>query len=290
MSEEIVHFAVADDARLLVLASERFCQPFKDVLSGHVEKLRLGALTRGTEKFCGSLIEAIRDRCQGQSPQGRDADKLAFCLGTLCHRAADRLCKPLYASQSFDGRYTPRQIRICQDVFIFDRVYGKGRRTPYRPDALDPVLPLPGGLEWDAETFEQYVHTLLQRMLLRAHTLKPADEADTWLDELFSRLQEFKEDFGFWHKLLTEGDEELFSRSVEQVNFYNDADPLLDLLRDLRSGQSLQADAIEQRFRLPDKSSVYARCVSASCGYIQLAGEFWQGRMDRRAFFDSITR
>jgi hypothetical protein len=290
MSEEIVHFAVADDMRRLVLASDRFCRAFQETLADREEKMRLGALTRGTEKFCGAMIESVRDRNDAQSPPGRDADKLAFCLGTLAHRAADRLCKPLYDSQAFDGKYTRRQIKICQDVFTFDRVYGKGRRSPYRPDALNPILPLPGGMDWDAETFEQYVHTLLQRMLLKAHTLKPADDADAWMDELFSRLQEFKDDFGLWHKLLNEGDPELFQRSVEQVNFYNDADPILDLLGDLRAGQKPDRESIENRFRLGDKSSIYARCVSQACGYVQLAGEFWQGRMDRRAFMDSIRR
>jgi hypothetical protein len=290
MSEEIVHFAIADDSRLLVLASSRFCEAFKTVLADRIEKFRLGALTRRTEKFCGDMIHQLRDRCRGQAPQGRDADKLAFCLGTLTHRAADRQCKPLFAAQSYDGAYSNRQIRICQDVFIFDRIYGRGRRHPYRPDALDPVLPLPGGMDWDAATFEQYIDVLLQRMLLKAHTLKPADDAEAWLDDLFARLQEFKDDFSEWHRLLTEGDEELFHRAIEQVNFYNESDPLLDLLRDLRAGQSVSEDSVESRFRLGDKNSVYARCVSQGCGYIQLASEFWQGRMEPKAFADSITR
>jgi hypothetical protein len=145
-------------------------------------------------------------------------------------------------------------------------------------------------MDWDAATFEQYIDVLLQRMLLKAHTLKPADDADAWLDDLFTRLQEFKDDFSEWHRLLTEGDEELFRRAIEQVNFYNESDPLLDLLRDLRAGEAVSEESVESRFRLGDKNSVYARCVSQGCGYIQLAGEFWQGRMEPKAFADSITR
>ena len=94
MSEQVTHYAVADDARLFALASPRINHDFKAVLRDEHAALRLGALTRKTEVFAGALIQDLRERWQENKPH--DPEKLAFCLGTLTHRATDRLMKPVF--------------------------------------------------------------------------------------------------------------------------------------------------------------------------------------------------
>ncbi len=289
MSEQITHLAVADDARLLALHSPRVAGGIRDALAGHHDKMRLGAVIRNSERFAGPVIRTLRDRVANPGP--RDGEKLAFCLGTLAHRAADRMMKPIFSSQTADGKYTRKDISISHDVFLFRRIYNAGGQAPYTPEALDPVLQPPAGANVDMATLEALFRILFQRTLLAAHTFIPdTDDAEGWLDRLFDRLQEMTIDIGHYHRILTQSDPELYRRAIEQVNFFNDKDPIVALAAELRAGETVSPEQFLRRTHLGDRNSLYARMLSASYGYIQTASEFWHGRASEELFFDAITR
>ena len=289
MSEQITHLAVADDARLLALSSPRICQPLKAVLAQHHDKVRLGAITRGSEGFAGPLVKILRGRAD--QPEGGDGEKLAFCLGTMAHRAADRMMKPVFDSQSGDERLSPSDVSVYHDIFIFDRVYRKGTLPPYSPDALAPALPFPQAPGMDVGVVEAYFRVLLQRTLLAAHTFKPdRNDPEGWLEGLFERLQDFRVDILRYHEALTNPDPQIVQRAITDVNFYNESDPILALLADLREDAAVEGDAFLKRCRLEDHNSLYARAVSMAYGYLQVAAEYWQGRAGEDLFMDSIRR
>jgi hypothetical protein len=289
MSEQITHLGVADDARLLALHSLRVGGAVRDALADHQDKVRLGAVTRASERFAGPMVEALRGRADAPGPQ--DAEKLAFCLGTMAHRSADRMFKPVFRSQSADGACMPKDISIYQDVFVFRRVYAGGGKDPYRGDALSPTVDLPEGAAVDAGELEALFRALFQRALLAAHTFKPdLNEPEAWLERLFERLQEFTIDIGRYHKALTEPDEDIYRRAVVDVNFYDASNPILALLEELRKGKSVAGEGFLRRCKLGDKDSLYARAVSAAYGYVQVSSEFWAGGCSAELFRDAITR
>ncbi|KKL76421.1 hypothetical protein LCGC14_2045060 [marine sediment metagenome] len=289
MSEQITHLAVADDTRLLALASPRIPKAVKAVLRDHQDEMRLGAITRGSEGFAGPVVKRLRGR--SDRPDHNDATKLAFCLGTMAHRAADRMMKPIFDSQGGDENRQPTSISIYHDVFIFDKVYGRGAKHPYTPDALDPQIRFPSAPDLDVGTVEAYFRVLLQRTLLAAHTFKPdSDDPEGWLDRLFGRLQELHVDLARYHQALTKPDPEIVRRAITDVNFYDDGNAILSLLADLRAEKQVTGEAFLQRCRLGDHDSLYARAVSMAYGYVQVAGEYWQGRTSEELFLDSIRR
>lgn len=289
MSEQITHIAVADDARLLALNSPRIEGGVRDALLKHQDKCRLGAVTRASEEFAGPIVEQLRARVDNL--QQRDAEKLAFCLGTMAHRSADRMYKPIFRSQSVDGGCEPKDISIYHDVFLFRRIYAAGDKEPYRPDALSPTVELPEGAPVDAAELESLFRVLFQRSLLAAHTFKP-DLADPqgWLEKLFEQIQDFTIDVGRYHKALTEPDEDIYRRAITDVNFFDESDSILVLLDELREGGEVSDEEFLRRCRLGDKDSLYARAVSGAYGYFQVTSEFWSGRCSPELFRDVITR
>ncbi|MGC9455654.1 MAG: hypothetical protein ACP5HU_12450 [Phycisphaerae bacterium] len=289
MSEQITHIAVADDARLLALNSPRIGGAVREALLNHQDKCRLGAVTRASEEFAGPVVEQLRARAD--EPRPRDAEKLAFCLGTMAHRSADRMYKPIFRSQSADGSCDRKDISIYHDVFVFRRIYAAGDKEPYRPDALSPTVELPEGAPVDAAELEGLFGVLFQRALLAAHTFKPdLTDPQGWLEKLFDRIQEFTIDIGRYHKALTEPDEDIYRRAITDVNFFDESDSILALLDELREGGEVTGEEFLRRCRLGDKDSLYARAVSGAYGYFQVTSEFWSGRCSAELFADAIRR
>lgn len=288
MSEQVTHYAVADDARLFALASPRVNGTFKNNLRDNHAALRLGALTRKSEVFAGALIKDLRERWQ----QGRshDAEKQAFCLGTLTHRATDRLMKPIFDAQAYDGRYTYKDVSYYHDIFIFRKVYDNGNKEPFIPEQFDEMLEHPD-VNIDLGVLEQLHKVFWQRRLLNTHTFKPdTDEPDIWLSNLFNVLQNDVVDLQKYYQALTNPDPELVRRATEQVNFYHDEDGILKLAHDLRRGREVSEEDFLKRSHLGDKNSLYARALAKAYGYLQIASEFWEGRLEESLFQDAITR
>ena len=289
MSEQITHLGIADDVRLLALASPRICESVKAFLRAHHDKLRLGAITRGSEGFAGSLVTAIRGRAD--CPQDGDDGKLAFCLGTMAHRAADRMMKPIFEAQAPDETVSPTSVSIYHDIFIFDRVYGRGAGEPYAPGALSPSAPFPEAPQLDLAAVEGYFRVLLQRTLLSAHTFKPdPGDPEAWLEKLFERLQDLHVDLGRYHQALTNPDEEIIRRAITDVNFYNEGDHVLTLLSELRNGAAIAGEEFLSRCRFGDHDSLYARAVAMAYGYFHITSDYWQDGASESLFLDAIRR
>ncbi len=290
MSEQVTHYAVNDDVRLLALHSPRINDTFKQVLRDNHEEMRLGALVRRSEKFAGPLIKALHDRWDNR--RNDDPGKLAFCLGTLTHRAADRMMKPVFVSQIKGSEHDRLAISIAHDIFLFNKVYGGGSEAPFVEQQFTDTLSFPQapGLDW--ATVEMIFQTMFQRAMLGSHTLKPDDaRPDECLSDLFSAVQNMRIDLQRYHRTLTDPDHDIIERALDQVKFYSEDDGIIALARDLRNGGSVESDeAFKRRSYLHDRPSLYARALSMAYGYVQVASEFWLGEVREELFQDAITR
>ncbi len=290
MSEQVTHYAVNDDVRLLALHSPRINETFKGVLRDNHEEMRLGALVRRSEKFAGPLIKELRERWD----ERRDDDpaKLAFCLGTLTHRATDRVMKPIFVSQIKGSEHDRLAISIAHDIFLFNKIYGSGQDSPFAEQQFTETLSFPQTPDLDWKTVEMIFQTMFQRAMLGSHTLKPDDaRPDEWLSDLFSAVQNMRVDLRRYYSTLTDPDPDILERALDQVKFYSEDDAIVALARDLRAGGSVNGDEeFLRRSYLHDRPSLYARALSMAYGYVQVASEFWLGEVREDLFQDAITR
>ncbi len=73
------------------MASSRFSKS----LSRQREYARLGAITRGGNRWMTSILERAYDNWGHQEQESRLGQKVAFSLGGLTHQACDNLMNPL---------------------------------------------------------------------------------------------------------------------------------------------------------------------------------------------------
>ena len=90
MSENITHTAVVDDGLRLMQAAGTVCEAFKQAARDHLDIAHLGCMTRAGDRCNPGLLATFRDRWADRTPDDLLEPKLAFVLGWLCHRAADR--------------------------------------------------------------------------------------------------------------------------------------------------------------------------------------------------------
>ncbi len=96
MSENITHTAVVDDSLRLMQAAGTVCEAFNQAARDHLDMAHLGCMTRGGDRCNPGLLTTFRDRWADRTPDDLLEPKLAFVLGWLCHRAADREMKPIF--------------------------------------------------------------------------------------------------------------------------------------------------------------------------------------------------
>ena len=255
MSEPITHNAVFDDTARLLQASDDIGPVFKQAVSAHRDFARLGSMTRWADKFSVALLTSFRSRWRRRQPNDRLEPKLAFVLGWLSHRAADRQMKPVFRKQDPDSQQSPSDCSIYHDVFIFREVYG-GQPPLFAPQPAALV---------------EQIHTLLQQSLLELHTLIP-DGADpeAWINRLFDLQQTYRPTLDRYVAALTQPDPEKVRRYITEGNFYDRTDPIIVGVRNPR----LTGAQVQQAVTAPARSH-YAQALQLAYRYWLAAHEFF---------------
>lgn len=276
MSENITHTAVVDDCARLVLASREVCSVFRDALTNHLDLARLGGITRHGDEHNPGLLEALRARFRAGQAGAHDLRKLAFVIGWLSHRAADRQMKRIWRVEIPGEKATgsPTDCSVYHDAFLLREHYGLGARPPYvaasladRPECADAV--------------EQLFQGMWQRMLIAMHTFIPDDEdVEAWLDRVLSRYQHLEVDLRRYAEAIANPDPEKVRRYLDEVNFYSPHDPIVDRARRLDRGDP---GAPCELSRLADRdanASRYGQALARGCRYILAASEFFLFRLE----------
>lgn len=270
MSENITHIAVCDDSLRLLVQMPETCQAFRSAISEHLDIAELGAVTRSTDRFNPNLLQRIRDGWETRRPEQNLERKLAYSLGALCHRAADRTMKPIFAQVAPEDTQNPKTISIYHDVFLFREVYKEGVEKPYSPAMFA------------SETaFEEHFRVLVQRALLSIHTFIPdLTDPEGWLDRLFKLRQDFYVALSRYAETYYHPDPELTQRYLTEVNFYNPKDDLIRLARMVQTGHAVTSDAVERALHSGQSESRYAYALRRGLGYLRAANRFFIGALD----------
>jgi hypothetical protein len=285
MSEHITHLAICDDAARLSALHPHLHPRFVELFATHRDAVHLGAITRSADKWTPQLIGWAR--AEFAKPAGQRApwcaEKLAFALGALTHRAADRLMKPIiwcWHDPASGG--DPVEATIHQDIFILREVYGGGvgeHAAPFNVAILqNPATP--------AEAkFEEYARVVFRRLLISLHTFAPdSDNMQHWLSELFERLQTFPLDLRQHARIAAEWDAVKVQRYLIAKRFYDRDDPVIQVARRMQQGVvTTPAAVVTALAGTSDASSRYARALRKALDYLLAATELFEGKIDEAA-------
>lgn len=277
MSERITHTAVLDDCLRLVRVSSAIGGPFKGAAQEYAELARLASATRLGDRFTVALLDRLRMEWPNRTPESALEARLAFVMGWLCHRAADREMKPIFRAMDDGSGQVPTECSIYHDVHLLREIYAVDPETPYG----EPVLGLREPMvrpRW--ETMRDLFHTLLQQSLIELHTLVPdADDPWGWIGKLHSLQQRFYVDVTRYAQALAEPDPDKLRRYVKETHFYSEKDPILKLARDIQLGRPIAPDRIHETVSGP-ATSHYGRALVKGFSYLLSASDFFEGRMD----------
>ena len=270
MSENITHVSVCDDCLRLLVNLSGTCEPFKQAVADHLDVAQLGSVTRSTDRFNPQLLQRVRDGWDGRKPEENLEPKLAYSLGALCHRAADRTMKPVFKALAPKKRQSPTDCSIYHDVFLFREVYGEGVEKPYSPELFRSKT-----------AFEEHFRVLMQRALVGMHTFIPdVPDAEAWLDRLFKLRQVFYVQLERYAEAFYRPDPDKVRRYITEVPFYDADDPLIQMARAAKREESLDAKAVVSELESGQSESKYGQALRRGLGYLQAANRFFLDETD----------
>ena len=280
MSENITHMAVLDDCFRIVLNLEKVHPALHEVVRTQRDIARLGTITRGGDSHTVQLLESFRQRWATRQPEDRLEAKLAFVLGWLCHRAADRQMKPLFREVEPGRPVSPAECSIYHDAFLFHEVYADGREQPYQPRMFDFLnLSREAGLNPDAVM--EVVHAAFSRALLELHTFSPnPQDAEGWIDRLFKLQQVFRVDIERYARAIASPDPDKVRRFIIDTNFYDRQEPIIRVARAIQRNQPVEPSEVASAAEAAAQTH-YGKAVKMSVDYIRAASEFLERQISR---------
>lgn len=293
MSDHIGHLGICDDTFRLAILHPAIHPTLKLVISEHRADAHMGSVTRGADNWSVDLVAWAGSEVKRPDGQ-RDPlvlRKLAFVLGSLTHRAADRLTKPITncwprGSAHHGPDDEANESKIMQDIFVFKEVFGSGigqGADPFTAAALAPTA-----TEGEAK-LEEYFRVLLRRALIAMHTIAPdSQNIHPWLTAFLQRMQTFPKSLEQYAALAARWDPAKVKKYLTDKHFYCRDDALIRLARNIQRGSTVTADQLAAAHAATDRTnSRYARALARALDYLLAAGELFDGRL---APADAATR
>lgn len=291
MSENVTHTAVVEDCFLAMFASDRICDAFKEAGRDHIGISQFGSVTRSGDKFTVPLLEKYRASWQERKEADRLSFKLAYVLGWLCHRAADRQMKVVFREAEPESREFPTDCSIYHDGFIYRKLYKDNANTPfpYRAAHFETgMTSLPAASAVSTASLETAHRFLWQRFLLGLHAfVEESGASDDWLDRLHARHQEQVIALKRYEEAALAPDASKFRRFVTETNFYDDEDAILQVTQALRRGERASSETVDRAFE-SEPTSQYAQAVKLGFGYLVAASEYFEGKIDQETLKDRL--
>lgn len=273
MSDLLTHWAVYEDSRRLVQLDDQIIPLFKTLMESERDYARLGAITRGGNRWMPEILASARVRWQDEADPSKLGKKVAFCLGGLTHQACDNLMKSLMARLAPpEGK---REISAYYDVHVFQQVYLNGEEEPFNQFLLQRNATSPG------QALEGFAKSLFQRALLSSHTLKPDyADIDSWLDKLFDALQLLYIQIELYVNVFTNPDLAKIRQYEVQTTFYDINDPAIIAARTIQRGESVSDEQARAALSVEANRSSYGQALALSIEYLRRGSSYWQGETE----------
>lgn len=271
MSEGITHTAVVDDNVRLLLKAPFICDAFKAALITNQELARLGSIARWGDRHNPDLLTELREAYKAGSAGTTERNRLAWVLGWLSHRAADRTAKHIFRALDSGCPFKPTDCSIYHDAVVFKEVYGGGS-GPFPLETVSQGALSPS---------EVAVQALFQRLILCMHTFTPDSTAiGEWIDKVEKFRQNAYVNLERYRKAVMEPDPDMVQRFIVGPNFYEAQDPIIAAARAIANGEELEVDwgsLVDDKLA----TSTYAQALRRAFRYVSAANQYFQFEIER---------
>jgi hypothetical protein len=282
MSENITHTALCDDCLRLLQASPDICDTFKKVAAEHHDFARLGGITRKGDWFTVDLLEHLQEHWAARKPEDLLERKLAFVLGWLSHRAADRRFKPVYRELCPNSTEEPTECGVYHDAYIFRHLYMNDPESPYNHAIFERQMQsLPAATKLNTSQLIDLARTLVQARLIELHTVIP-DSSDIhgWLENLHHAQQKWRVDLDRYAAAIAAPDPDKVRAFIDEITFYAEDDRVVATARCLQNGRAIEPKAFRESLEA-EPAGQYGQALKMAFEYALAAGEFFIGGISR---------
>lgn len=261
MSEHLVHTAIVDDCLVLIQRSTTLHPAFAAVVSEHAEVARLGGVTRYGDQYNPALLDQARIGYPW-TDDTKAAPRLAFVLGWMSHRAADRNFKQVFRRLDANCANKPTDCSVYHDVEALKQVYASNS-FPFDANLVDN--------KFHDTSLDHAIRSYVQRSLIALHTLTP-DKADVgeWIDQLVHNRTRFTVDLTRYAAAYHNPDPDKVRRFLTEPNFYDAKDPILKMAR-----AGVVAGPCDPLTACGPGQSLYATALTRAYGYIDAASRYF---------------
>ncbi|TDG00609.1 hypothetical protein [Paenibacillus piri] len=291
MSEHVTHTAVLEDCFNLMFASDGINPAFKEAGRKYPHFAQFGSVTRSGDRFTINLLKDYRGRWESRTPEDKLDYKLAFILGWLSHRAADRQMKPVFREAEPESTQFPTDCSVYHDAFIFSELYTNHANSPFHFQLAsfeNGIASLPVSAEFNMKAVTDFYRILHQRALIEMHTFIPdTDDIEGWMDKLYARHQEQIIQLERYAEAVVSPDPAKVKRFVVDTNFYDRNEPILQLTASLRKGGQATGEQLQAAVNAEPRSH-YGNAIKTGFHYIYYASRFFSGVIDEEELRDKL--
>lgn len=282
MSEYITHIAVQEDIRRLALHADDICAAFKTCMQESPDAMRMGSASRGNSTFIVQNIHHFRDVWEGRKPEDRLEDQLAYTLGWITHRAADRYFKPRYGIYDKNPENLhPVDIRIYHDVVTYNKVYDNGKNEPFSAGfAEEDMQSHPAAAQIDVTEAEAIFGPLYQADFLALQSFEMAKNGQEFMNRINDQFATFTVDFNRLIHLVNDPDPEDMQQMITAPNFYDEEDMIVKMARNLQQGKSVEGMSMTEALATEEQSQ-YAQTLSKAYNWIAEASKYFEYQSDK---------
>jgi hypothetical protein len=241
----------------------------------------MGSSSRGNSTFIIPNIHNYRDRWKNRKPSDRLEEKLAFTLGWITHRSTDRYFKPRYGKYDKNPEnHKPTDVRIFHDAIVYEKVYNSGTEEPFSKGYMETGMDAhPASEALNVTKAETLFGHLYQSELIELQSVKNSDDGESFMQRLLDQYAEFTVDFNRLIKAHTNPYPDKMKRFIEDPNFYQDSDPIIQLARSLQHDLTTPDINLSDALETKDQSQ-YAEVLSKTYKWIREASRYFMREID----------
>ena len=279
MSEYIVHTALMQDCFNLLLKTSWLCPDFQYAIKKERAFGEAASTTKSGDVYTWRIMEDLRLRWTEQNACEL-ASLLAFVLGWVSHRAADRQMKPVFraAVDPETKKSVGNDCTLYNEAEILRTYYLDQSDNPYKDtfDLLNNTFSFSGV---DLISMQKLFHGMLQMAFMRMHTIKPALDYDIagikkWIGKIYDLLQEFKINLELEATILVNPDPEKYKKYILDTNFFNHNDPLIHAAKAIRKKENISEKEVECAIDAPQTSD-YAIALQTALRYVRACNDYF---------------